>query len=66
MVAGVIPASAAGQSLVRVGEFEAPVYVTAAKNDPARLYVVERAGRIVVHRLDRRTNATFLDLRTRL
>ena len=57
------PASAEGQSLVRVGDFAAPVHVTAPKSDPARLYVVERAGRVIVHRLDRRTSTTFLDLR---
>jgi hypothetical protein len=62
-IACATPTSASAQSLVRVGEFDEPVYVTAPKSDPHRLYVVERAGRILAHRLDRGTSTTFLDLR---
>ncbi len=43
-------ARAAPLSLVSVGSFEQPTYVTAAPGDPARLYVVERRGTIKVLR----------------
>jgi hypothetical protein len=58
----VAPAPALGQ-LVEVGRFEKPVYATAAPGDRERLYVVERGGRIVVHRLDGGAQTTFLDQR---
>jgi Glucose / Sorbosone dehydrogenase len=42
--------------------FSQPVFVTAAKGEAGRLYVVEQTGRIVVLRNGRRAG-TFLDIR---
>ena len=53
-------AGAAPLSLVSVGSFEQPTYVTAAPGDPSRLYVVERSGKIKV--LREGTTRTFADL----
>jgi glucose/arabinose dehydrogenase len=50
--------------LVRVGSFSAPIYVDAPRGDNSRLFVVERAGRIVVLRNGRRS--VFLDIRGRV
>src|SRR2546421_4569715 len=46
------------------GGFQQPVYVAQPKSEPGRLYVVERAGRIVTLANGRRS--TFLDLRSRV
>jgi glucose/arabinose dehydrogenase len=56
------PARASHIGLQRVGVFREPVYVTAAPGDSARLFVVERAGRIIVLVHGRRRPAPFLDL----
>jgi glucose/arabinose dehydrogenase len=50
----------AGVRLARVGTFDEPVYATAPPGDRARLFVVERPGRIVVVQSGRRR--TFLDI----
>ncbi len=47
--------------LVQIGSFASPVYLTAPRSEPGRLYVVEQAGRIVRVAGGRRT--TFLDIR---
>jgi glucose/arabinose dehydrogenase len=44
------------------GGFSQPVFVTGAKGEPGRLYVVEQTGRILVLRNGRRAG-TFLDIR---
>jgi glucose/arabinose dehydrogenase len=49
--------------LATVGRFVEPVYVAGAPRDARRVFVVERAGRIVVVRGGRRLRAPFLDLR---
>ncbi len=59
-LAGAPGAAAAPLSLVSVGSFKAPTYVTAAPGDPTRLYVVERAGTIKVLRDG--VQGTFADL----
>ena len=41
-------ASGKGLKLVKVGSFDAPVYVTAPAGDRSRIFVVEQAGRIRV------------------
>ncbi len=51
---------AAPLSLVSVGSFDQPTYVTAAPGDPDRLYVVERSGKVKVLRGG--TTQTFADL----
>ena len=43
--------------------FSQPIFVTGAKGEPGRLYVVEQGGRIVVLQNGRRRAAPFLDLR---
>jgi glucose/arabinose dehydrogenase len=47
--------------LVKVGNFSAPIYVAAPPGDSSRLFVVERAGRIVV--LHGGSRNVFLDIR---
>ena len=43
--------------------FEQPVFVTGAKGEPGRLYVVEQGGRIVVLQNGRRRDTPLLDIR---
>jgi glucose/arabinose dehydrogenase len=57
-------AAAAERRIVQVGTFASPVYLTAPRSEPGRLYVVEQAGRIVRVAGGRRT--TFLDIRNRV
>jgi glucose/arabinose dehydrogenase len=54
-----------GLKLARVGNFNAPVYVTAAPGFPGLLFVVEQAGRIKILDSGRR-RGTFLDLSRRV
>ena len=46
-----------------VGTFAAPVYATAAPGEPANLYVVEQAGRIMVLQSGKIRATPFLDIR---
>jgi hypothetical protein len=55
------PASAAVH-LTQVGTFDTPVYVTAPPGDPHRLFVVEKAGRIVVVRDGQTLEPPLLDI----
>jgi Glucose / Sorbosone dehydrogenase len=56
------PSATAAPTLVPVGTFSSPTYVTAPRADRTRLFVVERAGRIRIVR-DGTTLATpFLDI----
>ncbi len=60
-------ASAAdGVKLLRVGRFDAPVYVTAPPGDRRRIFVVEQGGTIRVVRDGRRVSRPFLDLRSKV
>lgn len=52
--------------LVRVGHFSSPIYVSAPPGDTHRVFVVERAGRIMVVRNGRRVKRPFLDIRGRV
>jgi glucose/arabinose dehydrogenase len=52
--------------LVRVGSFSAPIYVTAPRGDNSRVFVVERAGRIMVMRNGHKLRTPFLDIRGRV
>jgi len=56
------PARANGIHLQRIGVFSQPVYLGAAPGDPNRLFVVERAGRIVVLLRGHRQARPFLDI----
>jgi glucose/arabinose dehydrogenase len=68
VVVAIVPSTAGGRSdapqLVRVAHFTAPVYATAAPGEPGKLYVVERAGRIVVLENGQIRAAPFLDIRS--
>jgi len=56
-------AAARGQlALKRVGDFQEPVYVTAAPGFPRLLFVVEQEGRVMVIDGGRRRGTPFLDL----
>jgi glucose/arabinose dehydrogenase len=56
------PGSAAAERLERVGTFRSPVHVTAPPADKARLFVVERRGRIRIMRRGRVLRRPFLDI----
>ena len=52
-----------GLRLVKVGDFDEPVYVTSPAGDRSRLFVVELGGRIRVVRDGKRLDQPFLDIR---
>jgi glucose/arabinose dehydrogenase len=56
------PADAAGIAKHRIGNFDAPTYVTNAPGAPRFLYVAQRPGRIAVLRDGRRMKGSFLDI----
>jgi glucose/arabinose dehydrogenase len=56
------PAAQRGVKLVRIGNFDAPLYVTAPPGDERRVFVVEQGGRIWVVRGGRKLAQPFLDL----
>jgi glucose/arabinose dehydrogenase len=58
-------ASKGGVGLKQIGNFDSPVYVTAAPGYPKLLFVVEQPGRVIVMKNGRRAG-TFLDLRSRV
>ncbi|HEX6619585.1 MAG TPA: PQQ-dependent sugar dehydrogenase [Solirubrobacteraceae bacterium] len=62
----VVPAAAqaAPVTLAKVGDFSAPVYVTAPLGDTARVFVVEKGGTIQV--LDGAARSTFLDITSKV
>ena len=55
-------AAAPGLRLQRIGTFSSPVYVTAPPGDRDRVFVVERAGRVVIVRDGKRLSRPFLDI----
>jgi glucose/arabinose dehydrogenase len=60
-----LPATAsAAPTLVPVGTFEQPVHVAAPPGDAARLFVVERAGRVQVLVNGQKAATPFLDIAT--
>ncbi|MGZ4291369.1 MAG: PQQ-dependent sugar dehydrogenase, partial [Gaiellaceae bacterium] len=52
--------------LVRVAQFDAPVYATSAPGEPGNLYVVEQAGVIRVLSYGRIRSTPFLDIRSQV
>jgi glucose/arabinose dehydrogenase len=56
------PAAARGVRLRKVGDFDAPLYVTSPPGDRARQFVVEQGGRVHVIRGGRRLDTPFLDI----
>jgi glucose/arabinose dehydrogenase len=55
--------AARGVRLKRVGEFDAPLYVTSPPGDRTRQFVVEQGGRVMVVRDGRKLRTPFLDIR---
>jgi hypothetical protein len=60
LLSGLWTASAQALSLQQVGSFEEPIFVTSAPNNPDRLFVVERQGRII--EVENGTRTVFADL----
>jgi glucose/arabinose dehydrogenase len=59
-------AAGRGVRLVKVGDFQAPVYVTAPPGDRRRIFVVEQAGRIMIVRGGKPVAQPFLDIRSKV
>lgn len=55
-------AQGSGVALKKIGSFESPIYVTGAPGFPQLLFVVERAGKIVVLDHGKRRARPFLDI----
>ena len=55
-----------GVRLVKVGDFQSPLYVTAPPGDRRRIFVVEQAGQIVVVRGGKTVAKPFLDIRSKV
>ncbi|MGZ4305041.1 MAG: PQQ-dependent sugar dehydrogenase [Solirubrobacteraceae bacterium] len=55
-------AAAKGIKLMQVGTFHAPIYLAGAPGDTHRLFVVEKAGRIIVVVNGHRRSRPFLDI----
>jgi glucose/arabinose dehydrogenase len=55
--------AARGVRLRKVGDFDAPVFVTSPPGDRSRQFVVEQAGRVMVIRGGRKLGTPFLDIR---
>jgi glucose/arabinose dehydrogenase len=61
---GAASSAGAAVSLLQVGTFAQPVYVTAPPGDTARLFVVQKTGKIAV--VSGGTTSTFLDITGRV
>jgi glucose/arabinose dehydrogenase len=59
---GATAAASRGVRLVKVGEFDEPLYVTAPPQDRRRIFVVGQGGRIDVVRGGRKLPTPFLDI----
>ncbi len=59
-------AAGRGVRLVKVGDFDSPLYVTAPPGDRRRIFVVEQAGEIVVVRGGKPVAKPFLDIRSKV
>ena len=59
-------AAGRGVRLVKVGDFDSPLYVTAPPGDRRRIFVVEQAGQIVVVRGGKPVAKPFLDIRSKV
>ena len=63
LLALVAPGSAAAApTLVPIGSFDGPIFVTAPRDDPSRLFVVERSGVIRVVRDGQTLPTPMLDI----
>jgi glucose/arabinose dehydrogenase len=61
---GAAPPAGAAVSLLQVGTFAQPVYVTAPPGELSRIFVVQRTGKIVV--VNNGVSSTFLDITSRV
>jgi glucose/arabinose dehydrogenase len=59
-------AAGGGVRLVKIGNFDGPLYVTAPPGDRRRVFVVEQAGRIMVVRGGKQLPTPFLDIRSKV
>jgi glucose/arabinose dehydrogenase len=59
-------AAGRGVRLAKVGDFQAPVYVTAPPGDRRRIFVVEQAGRVMIVRGGKPVAQPFLDIRSKV
>jgi len=59
-------AAGRGVRLVKIGDFQAPLYVTAPPGDKRRAFVVEQAGRIMVVQGGKPLAQPFLDIRSKV
>ena len=59
-------AAGRGVRLVKVGDFQAPLYLTSPPGDKRRLFIVEQAGQIVVVRGGKPQAQPFLDIRSKV
>ncbi len=63
MIGTAAPGAAEAFDAVKIGTFIDPVYVTVAPGKKSHLYIVERAGRIVTLKKEKRLKKPFLDIR---
>jgi glucose/arabinose dehydrogenase len=59
-------AASSGVRLVKVGQFDAPLYVTAPPGDRRRIFVVQQAGKIIDVRGGKRQPTPFLDITSKV
>ncbi len=59
---GSAASSGSAVRIVRVGQFQSPVYATAPSSQPGRLYVVEQEGKVILLDDGRPRAAPFLDI----
>lgn len=64
LLTGLWCASAQALSLQSIGSFEKPIYVTSAPNNPDRLFVVERKGRVI--EVENGARTVFADLSSKV
>ena len=63
---GLVPAARAADQLVPVGDFAAPIFVASPPGDPARVFVVERAGVVRLIKDGVHQTTPFLDISSRV
>jgi len=64
--AGRTSATSGNVRLVKVGQFDAPLYVTAPPGDRRRIFVVQQAGKIIEVRGGKNVGTPFLDITSKV
>ena len=59
-----VSAGGQGLRLVKVGQFDSPVYAASVKSEPGKLFVVEQAGRVLVLANGKVRAKPFIDIRS--